>query len=782
MKKFLLKLLISASVFSVSTAFADPIKSIEILGLDSISRGTVLSYLPVEAGDDYNTQISGDIIRALYKTNFFKDIDVSQVDQILKIALKENPHIKRVEVLNYSDKVIDENSLKKILKSMDLYQGKIFNKSQLNKLITQIKESYIAKGYYSIDISKKIQIDAQNRVDIELDIDEGDVARISSMVISGSQVHSEEELLDLFEIGESDFFIKNYFTEKDHYSKIALDAGIEAMKSLYINAGYFDFTVDKVDTQLSEDKENIAIDIQINEGRQYKVGKIKFTGIPINQPIKALKDLLTVKTGDIFERQKVIKSVQEITSVFTDQGYAFAKINPITSEGVEPHLVDLNVEVTLNEKVYINRITITGNTRTQDEVIRREIGIYEGSLYSNAELDESVTRIRRLGFFSDVKMEVSKLEGFGDKINIHLSVTETKTGSFSIGLAHSSSSGATFELGIKEKNFLGSGNTLNAEISSAELSQTISFYFEDPYATKDGHSASYGIFLKENKGKASKSSYKISEKGGSIGYGIPLTKDTRLNADIQLSVRDITCGYEFGGTNGPEPQPDDTSKKDPDNFIGDGLETEQCANGDKNEVKANLSWSNNTLNNASFPTEGQKNKLSLDVALPIADFKYYQFDASHKSYFPLGRDLTFTLKADLGVAQGYGGKELPFFKRYYGGGSSSVRGFALNSLGATYKNGVAKGGELSMLGGTSIISPMKFITNSENMRMSAFIDMGAIGEKVSNISSKQIRMSAGLAFSWLTPVGPIGLYFATPLIKRAGDETKTFEFTLGNSF
>ncbi|WP_291791364.1 POTRA domain-containing protein, partial [Candidatus Thioglobus sp.] len=345
MKKTTLQLLISASIFSASTALADPIKSIEILGLDSISRGTVLSYLPVETGDDYNSQISGKIIRDLYKTSFFKDIEVSQVDQILKIVLKENPHIKYIDVLNYSDKVIDEDSLKQILKKMDLSQGKIFNKRQLDELISQLKASYISKGYYGINISKKIEVDSQNRVGIELDISEGDVARISSMVVTGGKVHDEDDLLDLFEIGEADFFIMNYFTEKDHYSKVALDAGIEAMKSLYINSGYLDFKINKVAIELSEDKQNIAIDIQINEGKQYKLGVIKFSGDLLNQSIEDLQDLLSIKQGDIFERKKVIESIQAITDVFADQGYAFAKIDPITTESAKTHSINLNIDI-----------------------------------------------------------------------------------------------------------------------------------------------------------------------------------------------------------------------------------------------------------------------------------------------------------------------------------------------------------------------------------------------------------------------------------------------------
>jgi outer membrane protein insertion porin family len=359
-------------------------------------------------------------------------------------------------------------------------------------------------------------------------------------------------------------------------------------------------------------------------------------------------------------------------------------------------------------------------------------------------------------------MEVSKLKGFKDKINLHFSVEETKTGTFSIGISHSNSSGASFNAGIKENNFLGTGNTLNASLSNSSAVQEMSFYFSDPYFTEDGHSISYGVFTKDVDGSSlDLSSYKTNEAGFSLGYGIPLTEDTRIGVDVRVSSRDITCGATFADVN---------------------HEATQCASGDKTEVKTNLRWSNNTLDNFNYPTDGQKNSLSFDLALPIADFQYYKLDASHKSYFPIGNDLTFTLKGSVGLAQGYGGKDLPFFERYYGGGSSSVRGFDFNSLGATYIDGIAKGGELSMLAGTSIISPMKFISDSKNMRMSAFIDAGAIEEKASNIGFDQIRVSTGVAFSWLTPVGPLGIYAAKPLVKKSNDKTKTIEFTLGTSF
>lgn len=820
MKKTLIKAILIASFFSITIAEAVPIKSIEINGLNTISRGTVLSYLPLEVGDDYNQQSSSEIISALYKTDFFKDIEVSQNNQVLTINIQENPSIKSIELLNYSNKVIEKDSVEKTLKSMGLTQGKIFNKRQLDKLVSEIEASYINQGYYNTKITKNVETDIQNRVSVSIDIKEGEIARIKSMKISGAKVYDEQDLLDLFKIGEPDFFIVNYFTNKDHYSKLAFDAGIEEMKSLYINDGYLDFKVDETSTELTEDKQNINIHIQISEGTQYKVGKISFSGNLLDQSTEDITKLLSIKTGDIFKRKEVVQSIQNITDLFANKSHLLSKVDASTAKDTEARVVDLDINITPNQKIYINRITIAGNTRTQDDVIRREINIAEGGLYSSADVNKSISKIKRLGYFSDVKMEVAKVPGFADKIDLHFTVKEAKTGAFTIGFSQSNERGTSFELGIKEKNFLGTGNILNAKLASSKAVKEVSFYFLDPYFTEDGHSINYGVFSKSvDGGELDVSDYEIDETGFNAGYGLPITENTRVGVDLRASSRDITCGHRFGGTNGPaattttptatpagfmsqDPRVFDrpigangeytetgvggtrtqtVNVTDSDNYIGRGFETEQCANGDKTEVKLNVNWGNNTLNNYNFPTEGQKNRLSFDLTLPIADFRYYKFDVSHRSYYPLSDDLTLNLKGNLGIGSGYGGKELPFFKRYYGGGSSSIRGFEFNSLGATYPDGNAVGGEFSLLGGVSVVSPLKLLSDSKNIRVSGFVDLGTIEEKA-DFGFDSARASAGVSFTWLTPIGPLGIYYAEPLIKKSDDKIKSFEFTIGTTF
>jgi outer membrane protein insertion porin family len=752
------KLLKIALFLTFSNAFSAPITEIQISGLNTISRGTVLNYLPLEVGDNYTQNASDNIIRTLYKTNFFKDIEISQAEGILSVHLTENPSIKYIDILNYSDKVLQKKTLNQTLQDTGLAQGEIFNPQLLKDLITQIKNSYLSKGYYGVKINKKVVTDNKNRVSIKISINEGEVAKVNSLHILGNQVFNEKKLLDLFEIGTTGTF--NFFTQKNHYSKLALDSGVEAIKSLYINNGYLDFTVIKTDTKLSEDKKSIDISIEINEGNEYKVGEINFKGNLLNHSTEKLIKLLSVQSGQVFKRKEVIKSIQNITDTFADEGYAFVKVDPKTKENTDKKTIDIDIDISTNQQIYINRITISGNTRTQDEVIRREIGIVEGGLYSNTDLNESITHIKRLGFFSDVKMKVSRIKNMPDKINLHFSVKEEKTGTFSIGLSHSNSSGASFNLGIKEKNFLGTGNTLNATLENSKAVKEINLYFHNPYFTTDKHSISYGIFSKSIDGSAlDVSSYKIDEKGFLVGYGIPISKDTRIGINLRASRRNIACGSIFSDIN---------------------HEQAQCSNDDKDELNANINWSNNTLNEYNFPTTGMKTNLSLGVTLPSSDFRYYKTNISNHYYHPINKNLTFHTKAKIGFAGGLNGKELPFFKRYYGGGSSSVRGFNFNSLGAKYPDGKAKGGELSLLGSVSIVSKLGFLNNSNNMRMTAFIDAGSISE--GSTATDSLRASAGISFQWLTPIGPLGFYAAKPIIKKDGDETKKFDFTLGTSF
>jgi outer membrane protein insertion porin family len=754
------KILISLAFISFS-AHSQIIDKINITGLHTIDRGTVLNYLPFESGDFYSQNLKSKFSSAILNTGFFKDVIISDSGNILTIEVIENPTIKDVIITMESEDLIELDKVNENLNNFGISKGKIYNQTALDKFLTQIKNVYQTGGYAHATVKHQTIIDADNLATINIDIDEHEVIKIATMSVTGNNHFSQEDLLDLFDIGEADNFLFNFFTKRDHFSQIALDAGIDKLINFYLNNGYLDIKINKVSKD-TIDANNININIDITEGALYYIGEITFDNTSeLTQ--EQLNDLFALNTGDIFKRSQVVDGIQNITNFLADKGYAFTKVDSQPNKSVinNKHTMNLTIKVADNQKVYINRITIDGNTRTSDEVIRREIGVLEGGLYSNTKIEKSLTKLKRLGFFSDVSMKVSKVQGANDRINLHFTITETKTGQFSIGISHSNATGVSFNTGIKEKNIFGSGNELNASIAYSKAVKNIDLFFLNPYFTADGHSISYGIFNKEVDGSELESSSYITNKTGvSLGYGIPLDEDSRINANIKLSTIDITCGGAFASS---------------------GYEPEQCANDYNSEIYTSISYIRNTLNNAIFPTQGDNLNITTGIALPLTDYRYYKVDTSYRKYIPLSNKLTLKVNGRVGIADGYGDRELPFFERYYGGGASSVRGFSFNSLGEEYPDGTSKGGKLSLLGSVSVISPLSWVKDSENMRIAAFIDAGGIDKEVS-FKGVSYRASAGVGFVWVTPIGPLGLYAATPIKKENGDDIKNFDFTLGTSF
>jgi outer membrane protein insertion porin family len=758
-------------LFFTTQAYSNPIDKINFIGLNNTSESTLLEILPFKIGQNFSPYASDQIIESLFKTGLFENIRIIKNKNTLNVSLKENPNIKYFEInlntgsgfskwLKSEKMLITSENLNKLQADNQLSIGNIYTKRKLNDFVSLLESKYSDSGFYNIQISQNVLIDDQNRAGIELDISQGERAKIDSFTITGSNKFTEKDLLKLFEIGEADIALLNYFTNKDDFTESGLERGIDVMTNTYFNAGYLDFKILNIDSSLDDIKEKLSISIQISEGIQYKLGKISFNGELGNINLTDLNSAISLNEGDIFNRNSVIQNIQTLTDLYADQGYAFVEINPITSEFLDS--VNINFVVSLNKKAYINRITISGNTRTQDEVIRREIGISEGGLYSRSLLRKSLLKLRRLGYFSDVQVSTFNVEDIPDKIDINFTVEETQTGSVSFSMSHSNNYGISFGAGISEKNIFGSGNTLNADLKISESFNKISFYFMNPNFNDEGHSISLGAFKSEiNDDDVAKNSYEIDSTGFSFGYGVPLNDDTRINTNVEYSKNDIKCSALFSGS---------------------GYESSQCATKSNDEFKANVNWSQNTLNNFLYPTEGVNNSLNAGVSLPLGDYRYFNISADHTSYTPINNTTTLKLIGNLNLSKGYSGKELPFFKRHFGGGSGSVRGFGNKSLGPLYPNGRAKGGELSILGSANLITPAFFFDDNEKMRMSAFVDAGNIYEKSSNIKPGDIRMSTGFAFAYLSPIGAIGAYISTPIIKKSGDSIESFGFSLGSGF
>jgi len=771
MKNKFIQLLTFILLFFTTQVYSNPINKINFIGLNNNSESTLLKIIPFEIGQNFSPYASDKIIKSLFESGLFENISIIKNKNSLDISLKENPNIKYFEIkLNTGsgftnwikgEKIyVTLEELNEKVNNSQLSAGSIFTARKLEDFILLLESKYSSSGYFNSEFTQNIEIDAQNRAGIELSIIQGKRATISSFDISGSEKISEKELLKLFKIGEPDVTLVNYFTNKDDFTESKLRNGINLMTQTYFDLGYLDFKILDVVSNLDENKEKLSINIEVSEGIQYKLGDVSFEGELGSISLSELNNNISMVKGDVFNRNLIISNIQSLTDLYADQGYAFVEVNPITSEFLDA--VNINFEIFLNKKTYVNRITISGNTRTQDEVIRREIGVSEGGLYSRSILKNSLLSLRRLGYFSDVQISTSEVEGMSDKIDINFAVEETQTGAISFSMSHSNNYGMTFGAGIQEKNIFGSGNTLNADLKIAKSFNKVSFYFVNPNFNNEGHSISIGAFRSEiDNDEIAANSYEIDSTGISFGYGLPLSDNTRINAGLEYSKNDVKCSSLFSGS---------------------AYESSQCASKNNDEFKVDINWSEDTLNNYMYPTDGVNNKVTAAISLPLGDYRYFNLNADHSSYTPINTSATLKLTGNFNLSKGYSGKELPFYKRHFGGGSGSVRGFGNKSLGPLYPNGKAKGGEISILGSANLITPAFFFENNDKMRMSAFIDAGNVYEKSSNIKLGDIRMSAGFGFAYLSPIGSIGAFISTPILKKSGDVIEDFGFSLGTGF
>jgi len=749
-------------LFLSNLSYSQTIKDIEISGINSISRGTILNYLPVESGEDFNLEVSSQIIKVLYKTKLFKDVEIDFIDGKLFISITENPTIKYIDFLNYDDgEILSEDNIPSLRKTYSLSTGQVFIEKNLVDLTNKIKDLYRDNGYYSIKVSTKENIDSANRIAIEIDIQEGNRAKINSFKILGSNYFTEKQLKKLYSMGEADFFPLNYFTNKDEFNQIIFDSETEKLKTKYFDEGFLDFEILSSKVDIDEKQSLINVSLDLFEGKRYLLGEIDFSS---NNEFseKFLRSKISLENNNPFQRDKLISGLKKIQSLYHNKGYAYADVNSDIKLDKDKGIVNVNVDISKNEKVYVGRINISGNTRTQDDVIRREFNILEGQIYSREDLDNSLSNVKKLGYFRNASMEFVASKNNKDIMDIYLSVEETKTGEMSFGLSQSNSTGTSVNAGIKQNNILGTGNIFNGSFSNSSAVKDIRFFFKDPYFNDLGHSISYGLFNKKIDGSSlDVSSYKIDETGGSFGYGIPLDKTSDIFANLNISNIDLLCGSTLASS---------------------GYEYAQC-NANKNlDITSSLEFSQNTLNDFMFPTSGLKNTLVFNSSIPGSDFSYFQLSGNHSSFYPVSDQLTLNFKTKLAFGRGIGDEELPFYKKYYGGGSSSVKGFDFNSLGPKYPNGLAKGGEVSYLSNISLISPVTFIEDSENMRVAGFIDVGSINENFSDFGINEMRASTGIALTWVTPLGPLGIYYAQPILKKADDNIESLSFTLGSSF
>jgi len=476
--------------FASTSSFAQKITEIQVNGLDRISRGTFLNYLPLETGDEISQELVDNSLKSLYETKMFSKISVDLKNEILVFNVSENPTIKFLDFNNYKDgAVLDEDVINDLKNNLNLRDGQIFVKDNLDRLTDELRNLYQKNAFYKIEISVNSKVDNQNRIEIDVNLDEGEKALIKKFNISGNNTFSKDDITDQFNIGEPDFFLINYFTEKDNFSEVEYQAGLKNITNLYTSKGFLDIKTNKSKVNFDVKNNEIYVDIIIDEGPQYKLGSIIFNGDLKFFTSEYLRKKIKLEENENFNRKEIIKGINAITDLYRDKGFAYTLLDlDAKASKASSNILDVIINIDPSGLVYVNRIEFRGNNKTQDDVLRREMTINEGQSYSKKELDESVNKIKRLGYFSSVNYEMKRHANNPDKVDLIFDLVESKTGEFSIGVSHSNSTGASLNLSVSQKNILGTGNTLKAALRNSDAVKEKSFYFLDPHFNNLGHS------------------------------------------------------------------------------------------------------------------------------------------------------------------------------------------------------------------------------------------------------------------------------------------------------
>lgn len=732
------------------------VKDIRVEGIQRTEAGTVFSYLPVKVGDTMNDEQATVAIRALYGTGFFKDVRLEVEQGVLIVLVRERPSIASIQINGIKD--FPKEQLKDNMKYAGLAEARIFDKGALEKATQNLKLQYVARGKYGVTINTRVSELDRNRVGIVFDVVEGDVSKIKQINIVGNNAYPEDELRGLMKLSTPDWM--SWFSKSDQYSKQKLSGDLEALRSYYMDSGYLEFNIDSTQISITPDKQDIYITVNITEGDKYTISTTAVSG---NTPVpkEEIERLLQVKAGEAFSRKALSETSKMIGERLASEGYAFANVNAIPDMNKEKHEVGFNFMIDPGQRVYIRRINVVGNTKTRDEVIRREFRQLEGSWFDVKAIKQSKKRVDRLGFFEEVNIETPAVQGAADQMDVNVSVKEKSTGSFSIGGGISSGEGLVFMGGVSQTNLFGSGSQLSTKIDTSKINQTLSVSYTNPYFTDEGVSRGFDVYQrKSNATSVSLSQYTSSVLGGGVRFAVPIDEDESISYGLSIEKSRI-------GLTALSP------KRYSDYVTTFGSVT--------TTVLGTVGWSHDTRNSALYTTEGTVQRAYAEVALPVMDMRYVKLNYEHQWFYPVTDDFTFMANGIVGAAKGYANKQVPFFKNFYGGGVGSVRGYDSNSLGPRDLSNLSLGGTRRVVGSMELMMNMPGIKD-KSVRLSGFVDGGAVYGPGDLPGSAGMRYSTGVALSWLSPMGPLKFSYGLPLNKQAVDKLQAFQFTMGSMF
>ena len=770
MKKIILVFLLTVSIILPVSAEDITISDIKVQGLKRVDPGLIFDNIPFEVETPIDEANFNEAIQLLYKTGQFKNISIDLEGSIVIISVNEKPLISTITF--HGADAIQPDKIKEGMLQMDLGEGLLFNEPTLKRVKNEISKQYLNLGLYSATVETKVTPQERNRVAIDFYINEGSTARIKEVKIIGVTNFDEDDLLNRLDLKPTSFM--SWWNKDDRYSRQVLTGDLEKIRSFYMNRGYLDFDIENTTVSISETKKNVYIAIIIDEGDKYNFGDIRISGkfYPLKEESIFQNNIKTSK-GEVFSRKLLNQSTESINQELGNYGYAFSNVNPIPDVDKNNLTVGFNYFIEPGKKVYVRRISFIGNERTQDKVLRREMRQFESSYYDKEKIDQSTRRLKRTQYFEGVDIKTVSVPGISDQVDLTIAVKEKNTGSVKLGAGASSDEGLVGSFSVTQANFLGTGNTVSAEINTSSVNTVYALTHIDPYFTPDGISRRLTAFMRETNTKdLDTGQYDKKSYGLGVGFGVPMNEFDTVRIGFDVDMSDITLV-----DSSPQRYKDYCTQVSGGNSSG-------C---DQNEAVLSVGYTSDKRDSALYPTSGYKYDIGSEITLPLLDMQYYQINAKVSDFTPLTKEFVWNNDLNLGYAHSYGDDPYPFFQNYYVGGSSSVRGYKAASIGKQYfdesqDDFVSTGGTTKIVASTSILFPLPGGMFKDQVRLETFIDGGGVWEEDADIALDEMRFSAGLSVQWVSPFGPINVSFAKALNDDAQDETESFQFGMGTNF
>ncbi|HWH73613.1 MAG TPA: outer membrane protein assembly factor BamA [Methylibium sp.] len=730
-------------------------KDIRVEGLQRADAGTVFGALPFRIGDTYSDEKGSAALRALFATGLFKDVRLEIDGDIVVVVVEERPIISSVNFVGLKE--FDKDGLTKSLKDVGIGEGLPFDRALADRAEQELKRQYLTRSLYGAEVVTTITPVERNRVSVTFTVTEGETARIGEIRITGSHAFSESTLLKQFELAASGWL--SWYTKSDRYSRTKLNADLETLRAYYLNRGYLEFNVESTQVAISPDKQTISITINVNEGQPYTVTAVRLEGEYLGRESE-FESLISIKPGEPYQAEAVAETTRRFAEFYGAFGYAFARIDPRPEIDRATGRVEVVLVGDPNRRVYVRRINVAGNTRTRDEVIRREFRQLESAWYDSRRIKLSRDRIDRLGYFSDVNVDTVEVPGTLDQVDLTAEIKEKPTGNIQLGAGFSSADKLALTLGVRQDNIFGTGNYLGLEVNTSKYNRSLVVSTVDPYFTVDGVSRAIEVYYRTSKPFNSQGEdYKIVSPGASIRFGVPFSELDTVFFGIGIERTEIRGGvlpnayYLYRDEFGPA----------------------------SNSLPLTLGWQRDGRDSSLVPTSGLYQRLNAEVGIAL-DTKYLRANYQIQQWIPLSKQYTLGLNAEVGYGKGLGDRRYPVFKNFYGGGLGSVRGFDQGSLGPVDVIGAYIGGTRKMNVNSEFYVPLPGTGNDRTLRLFGYLDAGNVWGEDEKIDFSTLRASAGIGLSWISPVGPLKLSYGNPFRKEPTDRIQKFQFQIGTAF